>query len=824
MKRFSSLHSQIVLLLLAIMLPVLFILLYSANEQRQTAVKALKQKVTTDVRIISGLVEQKVEGARTLLIALAHSPTILNHDSASCSKFLADILRHNPQYTTLGAAGPDGNIFCSATPMPKPINASNFAWFQHALKSNAIAFGDYQIGRITGKPAIPIGYVARTKSGRAQVAVFVPFDLTRLSRLTEQVSLPHSTVFLIFDRNGKILSGSLDHEKWIGKTIQESELLKAILTQHEGSIETKDIDGIKRIYSFLPVAGTDNSIFISIGIPKNIALADFSRRFTIDLILFGLIAVLAFAAAFIISRLARQSEENLVKSTEQFQDLYDNAPNGYISVGTDGLIKRCNKQMTEMLGYGIEKLLGMPGLNLYADTPDSKEKAKKVFQRFLSGETIHGEELQMQKADGTLLWVSLNVNAIRDSQGRIMESRSIVQDITERRRADKALREKTETIQTIIQLSPLAIIATDSQGYVTLWNPAAEAIFGWSADETIGKQKPIVPPDKLDEERQVRQQISDGKSFVDFETQRIRKDGARIMVSFSATAFQQAETKTKWILSFIADITEHKQAEEGIRESREKIELILNSTAEGIYGLDEMGDCLFCNPACIQILGYHDEKDLLGNNMHDLIHHTKADGTSYPQDECLVHRVCKKGEHFHSDKEIFWRADRTSLQIEFWAYPILKDKKVTGTVVSFIDITDRKALENQFRQAQKMEAIGQLAAGVAHDFNNILSAIIGYGHVALMKMAEDDPQRLNIENMLEGADRAAHLTKDLLLFSRKQISERKPADLNEIIRKVEKFLKRVIGEDIECKTTLQDRPITVLADSNQLEQVLMNLA
>src|SRR5208337_5112864 len=137
---------------------------------------------------------------------------------------------------------------------------------------------------------------------------------------------------------------------------------------------------------------------------------------------------------------------------------------------------------------------------------------------------------------------------------------------------------------------------------------------------------------------------------------------------------------------------------------------------------------------------------------------------------------------------------------------------------------DRITLENQFFQAQKMEAVGQLASGVAHDFNNILTGIICFGDIALMKMAKDDPQRINIEYMLEGAARAAHLTKDLLLFSRKQISEKRPVDLNEIIKKMEKFLTRIIGEDISCKTILHPGTIPVLADAHQLEQVMMNLA
>jgi two-component system cell cycle sensor histidine kinase/response regulator CckA len=145
-------------------------------------------------------------------------------------------------------------------------------------------------------------------------------------------------------------------------------------------------------------------------------------------------------------------------------------------------------------------------------------------------------------------------------------------------------------------------------------------------------------------------------------------------------------------------------------------------------------------------------------------------------------------------------------------------------LLSLQDISEQKKLEALFFQAQKMESIGTFAGGIAHDFNNILTAIIGYGDVTLRKMSGDDPLRRNIEHMLAAADRGAHLTRDLLVFSRKQPSDNKSIDLNEIIRSVEKFLVRVIGEDIACKTELYDKALPVFADAHQLEQVLMNLA
>jgi PAS domain S-box-containing protein len=146
------------------------------------------------------------------------------------------------------------------------------------------------------------------------------------------------------------------------------------------------------------------------------------------------------------------------------------------------------------------------------------------------------------------------------------------------------------------------------------------------------------------------------------------------------------------------------------------------------------------------------------------------------------------------------------------------------TAVSFLDLTDLKRLEAQLLQAQKMDAIGQLAGGVAHDFNNILTAIIGYGNLLDLKITEDSVEKGYIEQINASAKRATNLTQGLLAFSRKQVITPKPIDLNDTIKNVEKLLIRLIGEDIELKTTYMDKNITVFADSGQIEQILINLA
>jgi PAS domain S-box-containing protein len=395
------------------------------------------------------------------------------------------------------------------------------------------------------------------------------------------------------------------------------------------------------------------------------------------------------------------------------------------------------------------------------------------------------------------------------------------------------------------------------------------------------------------------------------------------------------------------ELEERRRAENEVREKEEHIRLLLSSTAEGIYGVDMNGTCTFCNPSGLRLLGHESEGDLLGKNIHEIIHFKRADGSAYPEQECRIYQAYREKRGVHADDEVFWRKDGTSFPVEYWSYPISQQGAVAGAVVTFIDtserkrseafiqniletvdegfliidreltilsanraysrqtgmpleeivgrkcyeishknaapcpdpeeecsarramesgkpctgvhihrgaddverkmeikaypvrdstgavssvimttvdITEKSRLEQQLNQAQKMEAIGQLAGGIAHDFNNVLTAIVGYASL-LKKQAEEGSQaRFFSEQVLSSASRAADLTRHILAFSRKQVIHPRPTDINNVIRHMEKFITRLLGEDIEIRMALTDRDITALVDAGQLEQVLMNLA
>ncbi len=245
----------------------------------------------------------------------------------------------------------------------------------------------------------------------------------------------------------------------------------------------------------------------------------------------------------------------------------------------------------------------------------------------------------------------------------------------------------------------------------------------------------------------------------------------------------------------------------------------LQAAASAIVITDSNGSIEWVNQAFTVLTGYSSEESI-GRNHWELLRSDVHDSDFFKQLWDTIH----SGD--------VWRGEMINRHKDGTLYPedqvITSVKDDNGNILHFIDIkrdlTEQRKLEAQLRHAQRMESIGTLAGGVAHDFNNLLAAIFGYGSLALMKMSDKDPNRQYIQNILEASDRAAHLTKELLLFSRKQVLDRKSEDLNTVVAKSEKFLKRVIGDDIVIKTITHKDHLPVLADAYQIEQVLMNLA
>jgi PAS domain S-box-containing protein len=281
----------------------------------------------------------------------------------------------------------------------------------------------------------------------------------------------------------------------------------------------------------------------------------------------------------------QEASEALRESQERLQDLYDNAPSAYFSVDTDGLIRRCNKRAEELLGYTVEELVGRPVLDLYADTPEGKDMAVTMFERFLAGQTIVDQELQMQRADGRLIWIGLTVNIVRDAQGRVMESRSMAIDISERKRAEAEI----ESLARFPSENPNPVLRIAHDGIILYANRGSQPLLeGW------GCQVEQCLPDEW------HQVIQDALHFG--QSQEAEVEHAERVLSLTFAPVPAAD----YVNVYGLDVTERRRTEEAVIQASR-----LEATATLASGIAHR-----VNNLMVGVLGY---AELLKDSLAD--HH-----------------------------------------------------------------------------------------------------------------------------------------------------------------------------------------------------------
>jgi PAS domain S-box-containing protein len=286
-------------------------------------------------------------------------------------------------------------------------------------------------------------------------------------------------------------------------------------------------------------------------------------------------------------------------------------------------------------------------------------------------------------------------------------------------------------------------------------------------------------------------------------------------------------------LSLGSLIAERAQSQRSAEKSEERVRLLLDSTGEAIYGLDLIGLCVFSNQSCLRLLGYASQDDLLGRNMHKLIHHTRANGAPYPIEECPLYAAFLGGHPSYDADEIVWRADGTSLPVEFRSHPVIRDGKILGAVVTFADITERKRVEKELLRAKEIaesasRAKSEFLANVSHEIRTPMNGIIGMTDLALDTPLSAE-QREFLELIKVSADSLLVLLNDILDFSKIEAGklDLDPIDfafhqtVNETL-KVMRFRARQKGLQLTGRLGLEIPPI-LLGDPARLRQVLINL-
>ena len=407
---------------------------------------------------------------------------------------------------------------------------------------------------------------------------------------------------------------------------------------------------------------------------------------------------------------------------------------------------------------------------------------------------------------------------MRTAEGRYYGRVWYFRDVTERRQALAELRRERDRAQRYLDTAGVILLALDTAGRITLVNPYACSAFGWTAEELLGRDfiDVCVPAWRRRATRQKLRAVKLGDDAV-IANEIVTRAGDVRLIQWRTTFLRDDAGAITGTLSSGADITEQRRAELALRQERDRAQRYLDTVDVILLVLDVQGRITLINRKGCELLGCS-EAELLGRSWA---------ATCVPERtrEALAGKFDNRvgGDLSTVESPILTKAGKERL-IE-WHNRLLRDEagRVTGTLCSGTDVTDRRMLEERYYQAQKMEAVGRLAGGVAHDFNNLLTVILGYCQLLLVDSDEQDPRRQDLLEIHMAGESAARLTRQLLAFSRKQLIEPTLLDLKEVIGNLRGMLARIIGEDVEIVLNLRPGVAPVCADSGQMEQIVVNL-
>jgi len=517
----------------------------------------------------------------------------------------------------------------------------------------------------------------------------------------------------------------------------------------------------------------------------------------------------------------KRVEDALRESEEQSRMLFEHSVDIIFSIGLDYKIIYVSPSVENQLGYKPEEFIGRTVAELsIIMTPESVAQAINDISSVFSGNTIFTTENVFIAKDGSRKVAEMSSSPLIKG-GVITGLISIARDVTERRRMEKKLLGSEEKFRTLAEFSPFAIAMTQGDRWIYA-NRAAEEISGYTEAELYRMYFwDFVHPDHRDMVKQSGLDRQQGKARPRaYEFKIIAKNGVEKWVSLTGNRILYEDKPTALVA--IIDITERKMTEAVLLESEIKYRRIFESFEDLYYQTDENGLIRVLSPSLYRITGWSLE-DLIGKPVTDVY-------VSPDEREKLLAEIARNG--YLRDYEVLLKKKDGAYVCASLSAVILTgpDGKLNGIAGTLRDITERKRAEEekaklgaQLQQAQKMESVGRLAGGVAHDFNNMLGVILGHAELAMLRADLSPSLRDDLTEIRKAAERSSELTRQLLAFARKQTVAPKVLDMNETVSSMLNMLNRLIGEDIDLHWQPAADLWQVKMDPSQIDQILVNL-
>ena len=526
----------------------------------------------------------------------------------------------------------------------------------------------------------------------------------------------------------------------------------------------------------------------------------------------------------------KKAETALRVEEERFKSLVDSVTDYIYTVTVDEKGRESTVHgpgCITVTGYTSEEYAADPYLWYRMVVDEDKGLVRENLRRLRRGEDMPPFEHRILHKNGSIRWVRNTLVPHRNAIGRLGSYDGLISDITERKQAYFALESSKEYAEKLIQTANTLVVGLDAKGRVTVFNAAAEKITGYTRAEVEDRNwfEIIVPRDRFPLVWEMFSRLPAGGLPERFENPILTKHGDVRHIVWQNTVLMEGGANVGTI-SFGMDITDIKRSENALRMSEEKYRDIFERAVEGIFKIDPQGGFIDVNPAFASMLGYDSPRDLMAaaKSFSDITA-AQTDGSGGLMDALA-------GSDTVGVEQKLTRRDGVAIWASINARAI---RDAAGALTSIegmtMDYSERKLAEEekerlqaQLRHAQKMEAIGTFIGGVAHDFNNMLSVIMGYATLLQTGLEEGDALRSYVDQIVGSSERAASLTQSLLAFSRKQPVVMKPIELNAQLRAAEKILRRLLTDDIALTEDFFPRDVVIMGDATQIDQILFNLA
>ena len=498
----------------------------------------------------------------------------------------------------------------------------------------------------------------------------------------------------------------------------------------------------------------------------------------------------------------------------EFERVFNLVPDMVCTASPDGYFTKLNAAWEKSLGYTSEELLAIPFADLIH--PDDRQATGDEVRRQLAGKGTICFINRYRRKDGSYRWFEWNTTP--SAEGQLY---GVARDITDRIQAEKETKLWADAFRfcshgIAIGLPLTNTVLTCNEAFARMRMQPIRAIEGVTVASLY------VPEDRERVIGHIRE--ADYSGCIRFEGRMLRKDGSVFPVQVDVVSVVDEEGHLQYRIATVQDITGRLNSQKALRESEERFRSVVESAPEAIF-IQIKGAFAYLNPAAVSLFGASDPAQLLGTPVLDRVHPDSRLRVAE-----LIQQINDQRIAASKSERVLLRCDGTPVYVENSAVPFVYAGN-KGALVFLRDISERKSaeqervkLETQLLQSQRIESIGRLAGGVAHDLNNLLTPILGYAELLYPQFPKEDKRRKQIDVMHEAALKARNLVRQLLAFSSRQTLAFTPLDLNSVVRGFEHFLRRTLRANIDICFRLHEGVLSIRGDAGQLEQIIMNLA